>query len=141
MAPAHDFFHWINQHFEKRAIYRLSMLITLSSFRSFYLRNPTLTNLPRIHEIQKKQRTFFPLRGLNLGGWLNTDYQHDKQEIPLSNLPGPGRLEFVVDGHVASGNPTDPVLAAAGRTMVLSMFICIRFHIEPNSRSAKHASN
>jgi hypothetical protein len=30
--------------------------------------------------------------------------------MSLSNLPDPGKVEFVVDGHAAFGNPTDPIL-------------------------------
>lgn len=34
--------------------------------------------------------------------------------ISLSNLPDPGKVEFVVDGHAAFGNSTDPNSAASG---------------------------
>ena len=59
--------------------------------------------------------------------WFATT-KHDEQETVLSNLPDPGKVEFVVDGHAASGNPTDPLLAAAGRTMVPKMLFCFRHH-------------
>jgi hypothetical protein len=57
--------------------------------------------------------------------------KHDEQETFLSNLPDPGKVEFVVDGHAASGNPTDPILDAASPTMMLKMLLCFRFNNEP----------
>ena len=79
--------------------------------------------LPKFLESHKKQRTYLPMHSLSKRGRLNTDFQHDEQETFLSNLPGPGKVEFVVDGHAALGNPTDPVLAAAGRMTMLGMLL------------------
>lgn len=78
---------------------------------------------PNFSESHKNQRTYLPIHSLSKRGRLNTDFQHDEQETFLSNLPGPGKVEFVVDGHAALGNPTDPVLAAAGRMTMLGMLL------------------
>ncbi len=39
--------------------------------------------------------------------------KHEELKTVLYNLPDPGKVDFVVDGHAACDNPTDPLVAAA----------------------------
>ena len=90
----------------------------LSEINTF-LNNSVHIYLSKSDQTSEITRTFSPLDGLTLCSQCDTGYQHDEQGSSLSNLPDPGKVEFVVDGHAAFGNPTDPISAASGQTLML----------------------
>ena len=67
------------------------------------------------------------------------------RELPSSNLPDPGKVEFVVDGHAAFGNPTDPISAAAGQAMISACkhasTHCISSHSQEHKNMRKLITN
>lgn len=106
----------------------------LSEINTF-LNNSVHIYLSKSDQTSEITRTFSALDGLTLCSQCDTGYQHDEQGMSLSNLPDPGKVEFVVDGHAAFGNPTDLPRPLLARRVMLCMLN--RCHQVPRSTAIR----